>query len=349
MLFRRRFLGQDCGKATDLVFSFFNSGKNGLAEAPAAGFLEIFYMITDKRLCLSGLVLRATDGFLLATTLLLTLLALFFHSRVEGWPVLVLMNAAAALLYVCVVFAGWKVRSRVAKFLLRTSAVEGYFIYLFLVVHKLQLIIVRSWQDPAVLGLERSVFGVQPNVWLQKFTTPVLTEWLMFAYVIYNLIYPVLAALIYFKRGEDKLEDYFFTLAVVNVICCLGFILFPVASPMHWIRGQFTVPLKGFFFTSVGEFVRGHLHPVGGSIPSPHAAVGSIMALMAFKYERPLSHALAPVILSLYVATFYGRYHYITDTIAGILAAVLAAALAPVLVKGWNALVTRRSSDPHHN
>ncbi len=226
-------------------------------------------MITDKRLCLGGLVLRATDGFLLATTLLLTLLALFFHSRVEGWPVLVLMNAAAALLYVCVVFAGWKVRSRVAKFLLRTSAVEGYFIYLFLVVHKLQLIIVRSWQDPAVLGLERSVFGVQPNVWLQKLTTPVLTEWLMFAYVIYDLIYPVLAALIYFKRGEDKLEDYFFTLAVVNVLCCLGFILFPVASPMHWIRGQFTVPLKGFFFTSVGEFVRGHLHPVGGSIPQP--------------------------------------------------------------------------------
>ena len=59
----------------------------------------------------------------------------------------------------------------------------------------MQLIVVRSRQDPVVLRLESAVFGVQPTVWSQRFVTPPLTEWMMFAYVICVVSYRGLAAL----------------------------------------------------------------------------------------------------------------------------------------------------------
>jgi membrane-associated phospholipid phosphatase len=50
-------------------------------------------------------------------------------------------------------------------------------------------------------------------------------------------------------------------------------------------------------------------------------------------------YALAPVILSLYVSTFFLRYHYMTDSVVGILTAVFVILSAPSLVKAWNSAV----------
>jgi hypothetical protein len=60
------------------------------------------------------------------------------------------------------------------------------------------------------------------------------------------------------------------------------------------------------------------------------------MWLMAYRYHRPSFYVITPIVLSLYVSTFYGRYHYVTDAIVGIAAAFFALQLVPVVIKGWN-------------
>jgi len=90
--------------------------------------------------------------------------------------------------------------------------------------------------------------------------------------------------------------------------------------------------------------MRSNLHYVGGTIPSPHAAAATIMWLMAYRYHRPSFYILTPVVLSLYVSTFYARYHYVTDAVVGIAVAFLALALVPVLIKGWDKLAARQSA-----
>ena len=160
-------------------------------------------------------------------------------------------------------------KNRTLRFFLRTGAVQILCAQLFLIVQRMQLIIVHQWQDPAVLKLEAAVFGVQPTVWLQQFVTPPLTEWMMFSYVIYLVIYPGLGALIYFRRGERPLEDYLFTLAVTNVVCFLGFLAFPIAGPLYYMREAYTVPLKGGFFTGCGESIRANLTSRGQPAQSP--------------------------------------------------------------------------------
>ena len=40
--------------------------------------------------------------------------------------------------------------------------------------------------------------------------------------------------------------------------------------------------------------------------------------LVAFRYQRRLAFLLSPMIAGLIVATVYGRFHYVLDTIAGV-------------------------------
>jgi hypothetical protein len=278
---------------------------------------------------------QATDAIILATLALFTLLTLVFCQRITGWGLLVAKNLAVGVAYVAFQQIAARTRSRQLKFALRLLPVTLTYGYLFLAVDKLQLIVHGRFLDDVVMRIEAAIFGLQPTLWLEQYTTPVVTEWMMFAYMFYFLMYPILCAIIFFQDGEAAMEDYFFTLGLTNILCDLGFILFPVAGPIAAMGDQYTVPLKGYLFTWLGEWVRTNWQFPGGSIPSPHCAAATVMWAMAYRYHRPAFRLLLPVVLSLYVSTFYGRYHYVSDAVLGIATALVAAKLAPSLARTW--------------
>jgi hypothetical protein len=295
-----------------------------------------------RRILLANVELMATDAVILATLGLFSMLALAFRGSVEGWNLLVAKNICVALAVLVSAAVTRRIRPPVVRLLLRTVTITLSFAYLFESVAGLQLILHGRFLDDVVLAFEERLFGVQPTVWLERFVRPTLTEWLMFCYVVYVPLYPVLCAILWVRRGEAAVEEYFFILGLAIVLCDVGFILFPVAGPLYWIPGRYRVPLEGGVFTWAGELIRSRAHFAGGSIPSPHAAAATVMLAMAWKHHRPSFWALAPVILSLYVSTFYGRYHYVTDAVLGIATAGLAAFLAPSLLRVWEWLARSR-------
>jgi membrane-associated phospholipid phosphatase len=286
--------------------------------------------------------LLATDATILATLALFTALTLLFCQRIEGSGLLLLKNLAVGLTYLAFHQMAARTPSKLLKFVLRVLPVTLAYGYLFLAVDKLQLVVHGRFLDEIVIRFEASLFGIQPTLWLEQFTKPAVTEWMMFAYMFYFPMYPILCAVIYFRDGEAAMEEYFFTLGLANILCDLGFILFPVAGPMAAMGNQYTVPLDGYLFTWLGEWVRTNLQFPGGSLPSPHCAAATVMWAMAYRYHRPAFWVLFPVVLSLYVSTFYGRYHYLSDAVLGIAAAVVAAKLAPALMRAW----ARRQREP---
>ncbi|HTP13978.1 MAG TPA: phosphatase PAP2 family protein, partial [Bacteroidota bacterium] len=301
--------------------------------------------MTNKKLRIGTVELLATDGLILGTLALFCILELLFCWKVEGWWMLILKNVGAGVLYILFNQFSRKATKKFWKFFLRMAAITLAYAYLFGAVDKLQLILWGHWMDSHVLAMEQSVFGVQPTLWLQQFMSPGLTEWMMFSYVFYLPMYPVLCGIIYYLHGDLAMEDYFFTLGFTNILCDLGFILFPVAGPIAAMGSQYTVPLQGYIWTYFGELMRSNVHYVGGTIPSPHAAAATIMWLMAYRYHRTSFWLLAPVVLSLYVSTFYGRYHYVTDAVVGIIVAFLALALAPRLMKVWDKIAGRQGGN----
>jgi len=294
-----------------------------------------------RKIRIFGLDFQIVDVFLLAGLVVQGALFLVFYSRVDRPLLSASKNAGLAALYLLAIFLLPKVRSRILYFLLRTGSVQLLFAYLFDAIRSLQLIIV-PWQDRPLIAAERAVFGVLPNLWIERFISAPLTEWMMFGYVIYVFCYPLVAALIYFKHGERALEDYLFTLGFVNLVCDLGFVLYPVASPFWYMPEAFTVPLKGGFFTSLGELIRAKAHFAGGSIPSPHCSVGTVIWFMSYRYVRRWFYILAPIVLTLYVSTVYGRYHYVTDSLAGLALGIFALLACPAMVRAWNRRAGRR-------
>jgi membrane-associated phospholipid phosphatase len=283
-----------------------------------------------------GLKIRITDVLLLGTTLLFTLLPLIFPSRIKGWLGLVLANGLAVFIYLEANVLEQRSEKRFVKFLLRTGSVQLFLFYIYNISLRLQHVFFAHWNDQAVIDLEQSLFGVQPTIWIQRFITPWLTEWMSFCYVFYVPIYPLLGAIIYYKRGEREMEDYLFYLGFAIILCTIGSTLFPVAGPMRKIGELYDIPLRGYIFTAVGEFIRNHIHVPGGAFPSIHCAAASIMWWIAYRYSRVSFYFLTPVILSLYISTVYGRFHYLIDVIAGIAIALLTMALGHVLIKEWN-------------
>ena len=52
------------------------------------------------------------------------------------------------------------------------------------------------------------------------------------------------------------------------------------------------------------------------------------MSLVAWRHQRRLAYLLLPITAGVTIATVYGRFHYVLDTLAG-------AALAIVVVLGY--------------
>jgi len=290
-----------------------------------------------------GFDLQITDTFVLWGLIIQAALFFMFGRRINQPLLLAAKNAGLAALYIFSIFLLTKIKSRVLYFIIRTGSVQLLFAYLYEAVHPLQLMLM-PWQDGPVLAVEQAIFGVQPTLWLERFISTPLTEWMMFSYVIYLVVYPLVAGLIYFKHGERALEDYLFTLGFVNLACDIGFILYPVAGPMWYMPEAYSVPLRGGLFTYLGEYIRTNAHLAGGSIPSPHCSVATVMWLMTRRYVRRWFYILAPVVLSLFVSTVYCRYHYITDSLAGIALGIIAILAGPSMVRAWNRRADRRRS-----
>lgn len=281
---------------------------------------------------------RLTDAVTLGGLGALTLLAVAFNGRLEKPALTIGTNLLFLVLYAVSLAALRRLRKPWPRFLVRTATVQLTFLQVYRAANDLQLLFF-PWQDDRVLAWEQAIFGFQPVVEIQKLYALPLTEWMLFVYVVYVVIYPVLGAIIFFKRGEEANEDYLFHLGLVNLACAVGFILFPVASPMYWekVRSLLTTPLTSGPFGAAAEWIRANIHSAGGSVPSPHCAVATMMWYMSLKYTKRGFLVLAPVILSLYVSTVYGRFHYVADAVIGIAAALAVILAAPALAQASDA------------
>jgi len=304
-------------------------------------------MTAGRRLRLAGLDFRLTDVVTLGGLILFTLMGIAFNARLRNPLTIAVFNVSFIAIYLVSLAVLPRLRRPWPRFLVRTAVVQLTFLQVYKAANELQLVFF-SWQDDRVLAWEQALFGFQPLVAIQKHYSVPLNEWMFFVYVFYVVIYPALGAVIFFKRGEEAYEDYLFQLGTVNFVCGLGFILFPVASPMNWpkIRTALTEPLTAGLFGAVAEWIRANVHQPGGSIPSPHCAVATVMWFMSWKHTRHGGLWLAPVIIALYVSTVYGRFHYVTDMIAGIAAGVFVILVAPVIERAWNGRAAPVQGDP---
>jgi membrane-associated phospholipid phosphatase len=166
---------------------------------------------------------------------------------------------------------------------------------------------------------------------MQNYVTPYLTEAMMFAYVFYIPLLVITAIVVYKSASEKGLAEYLFVLSLSYIFCYIGFILFPVASQIYFMPDKYSIPLEGGLFTYFSELLRSNLHFAGGSLPSPHCTAATIILWANYKYNKKIFFVILPSVILLYISTIYGRFHYLMDSITGILTGCFAIIIYPLV------------------
>ena len=181
-----------------------------------------------------------------------------------------------------------------------------------------------SERDPFLIRLDHALLGTHPTVWLERFSHPVLTEVLTWAYTSYYVL-PVILVVAIYRRG--KTED--FDRAVFGLVLCyylsyVGYFLFPAVGPRFTLAHLQHIDLPGVF---LADTIRDTLNVLErfkqDAFPSGHTAIVLLVLFYAWRLARGLFWIFLPMVVALIFSTVYLRYHYVVDVLAGILLAAL--------------------------
>lgn len=263
----------------------------------------------------------------------LSLLILFFHTNLPHWYNLLGFNLCVCLFMFLVasvldhkVKGWWYFFRHFYPPILFTALYEEnrYLIHM----------VFPNLFDNLVNRFELTVFGILPTVWLQKFISFGLSEYMMFSYIFYYFLILVLGLGLFLSHKIRELDNFFFTIAVTFFFSYLGFIFFPVAGPRFALADLHLIELGGGFISHFAKHLVQRAGIQGAAMPSSHVAVALVVLIYAKRHHRLLFYVLSPLIFSLFVATVYGRFHYVSDVIAGLLVGAISILVCDRIIKG---------------
>jgi len=169
----------------------------------------------------------------------------------------------------------------------------------------------------AIPAWESALFAGQPSLYLsERLPFVPLSEYLHFCYLSYVIVIPSVSAYWYLSGRRTAFVELMLMLSTVLFGSYLFFILLPVDSP-YYLSPRLGPPLSGHFFFDLVHQLSARGGARGGAFPSAHVSGTVVLSLVAWQHQRRLAYLLVPITISLMIATVYGRFHYLIDTLAG--------------------------------
>jgi membrane-associated phospholipid phosphatase len=161
------------------------------------------------------------------------------------------------------------------------------------------------------------IFGVDLNVWLVPFQKALVNEWMMAGYFSYYLLVPLVGFPLLLRGRISELNAFLTAATITFVISYFGFVFYPIEGPRFFLADQLSQPLSGYLFVPLVRWIiaNGAIH--GGCMPSSHVAVAWVALFWAYRTQRRLAIVLTPLVATLFFATIWGRFHYISDVAVG--------------------------------
>ena len=170
--------------------------------------------------------------------------------------------------------------------------------------------------DSELLALDRWLLGETPSMWMEAWICPWLTDLMSACYI---LLMPMLLVglLRYFFQERHLLGEFYTGLFTVYGLGFLGYLSVPAAGPWLAYPELFSAELSGSAITRLNQAM-----VVQGSNkvdvwPSLHVAVTMYMLGFGWRHHRREFWLLLLPVIGLWIATFYLRYHYFVDVLAG--------------------------------
>ncbi len=199
--------------------------------------------------------------------------------------------------------------------------------------------------DGVLMGWDQALFGVNPTEWMKQFITPVLTEYLQFAYVTFFFLPVIHGVELYLKKRDDDFINLIGIIVFSFYFSYLLYFFLPAIGPRFSLHGFFVTntEMPGIWLT---DFFRNFVNSGGGipdgaarpefyvnrdCMPSGHTWITLVNIYMAYKFKVKTRWLFYILGFSLIFATIYLRYHYVVDVMAGIVFAVVTILIEPRL------------------
>jgi membrane-associated phospholipid phosphatase len=182
----------------------------------------------------------------------------------------------------------------------------------------LMKLIFPEFLDYQLTAFEKSIFGVYPTFWIEQNVLNVwLTEILSGTYFLYYPMIGVYLLVLYFKKRFQLIKQSLTAIAITFFISYMLFYLYPLEGPRYFFEGQYMFDITGPIFRPMVELAQqGSVR--GGCMPSSHIAVALVINIFFLKHFKKVGILLLINNIGMALGTFYGRYHYISDVVVGV-------------------------------
>jgi membrane-associated phospholipid phosphatase len=188
----------------------------------------------------------------------------------------------------------------------------------------------HSDADRWLADLDLRIWGDNPTVWLERVSSPALTEFLQVVYTLFVPAVLFVAFLLWKRRQFGEFQYYAFLIALGFLTSYIGYLLVPARGPRFLLKSLQHAPLQGLWLFHGMQSTLDRLESAHyDCFPSGHTE----LTILAWWGSRLVSKGLFRVYFAytplIIFATVYLRYHYSVDVLAGIAVAAILILTAP--------------------
>ncbi len=274
---------------------------------------------------------RISERLIIAYLAFLSVFILIFHGFITSWGYLLLAQVIAGAILIGLVKLQTAYPDQPILQLIRNWMPLPYILFGYEMINCL----INSDRNPGfmmikdgwLISVDRFLFGCDPTVWLQRITTPWLTELMQMLYTTNYLLPIIMFLILYLKKERIPFQKAAFAITLGYILSYLGYFTIPAIGPRCTIHHA--IPLQGIF-------IREQLHRIVYSMescprdcfPSGHTEIPLITLWLVYRFKRRLFWIYLPIVTGLICSTVYLRYHYVVDVMAGMALAGIVILLA---------------------
>ena len=208
------------------------------------------------------------------------------------------------------------------------------------------------YHDPAIAGLERTLFGTESAYrWAGAWPSPLLSELPHACYLSYYLIIYLPPLFLYLGLATDpatarSMTAYRETVLAVMLSflsCFVVFVVAPVQGP-RYLGVPEGVPSGPVRDLALVLLANGSSR--GAAFPSAHVSVAVAQALTALRHQPRVGRWILPVAVGLGAGAVHGGFHYALDVLVGAAVGVVAAYVVGPLGRCINGRTAGFTSPP---
>lgn len=179
--------------------------------------------------------------------------------------------------------------------------------------------------DPELTAFEQSIFGVHPTLHIDRhWLHPAISEIVLMAYFLYYFLILGWVLILYVRGDYGVVKSSLTAFCAIFFVSYMMFWLYPIEGPRWFFADRYLHDVASPLARQLAQFVIDNAAVRGGCMPSSHFAIAVSIQMYAFRFYPRAAWPLLAIVFGMGIGTFWGRYHYVSDTIVGGLIGIVA-------------------------